>query len=179
MSGLQVSFVCIPSFESLRTICAHEWSFSCVSSQVFLEMTWMSELSTTVFACKSALVVVNEHMVVQAVLPCKCSIADKAHKWFYSCMASVVVHEGSTCCKGFVFAYSAIKWLLVFLLFTFQFTDTFQGCLPFPFCRTFFIHFSSFPQHAEVFIIIEEFIICYPPFPSHRKPWHWGIRSFP
>lgn len=48
-------------------------------------MTWMSEFSTTVFACKSALVVVNEHMVVQAVLPCKCSIADKAHKWFYSC----------------------------------------------------------------------------------------------
>lgn len=37
MSGLQVSFVCIPSFESLWTICAHKWSFSRVSSQVFLE----------------------------------------------------------------------------------------------------------------------------------------------
>lgn len=56
-----------------------------ILTHTYLEMTWMSELSTTVFACKSALVVVNEHMVVQAVLPCKCSIADKAHKWFYSC----------------------------------------------------------------------------------------------
>lgn len=48
-------------------------------------MTRMPELSPTVFASKSALVVVNEHMIVQAVLPCECGIADKAHKWFYSC----------------------------------------------------------------------------------------------
>jgi len=44
-------------------------------------MTRMSKLPATVLACEPALVVVNQHVVVQAVLTCECGITDQAHKW--------------------------------------------------------------------------------------------------
>ena len=47
----------------------------------YFEVTRMSKLSTTVFTGKSALVVVNQHVIVQTMLSCEGSITNKAHKW--------------------------------------------------------------------------------------------------
>ena len=46
----------------------------------YLEMTRVSKLSSTVGACEAALVVVYQHVVVEAVLSRERRVADKAHK---------------------------------------------------------------------------------------------------
>ena len=45
-------------------------------------MAWMSEFSSTILACKPALIVVDQHVVVKAVLAGKGCFAYKAHKRF-------------------------------------------------------------------------------------------------
>lgn len=45
-----------------------------------LEMTWMSKLPATILTCKTTLIIMDQHVVVQTVLSCKCSIAYKAHE---------------------------------------------------------------------------------------------------
>ena len=42
----------------------------------------MSEFASTIFACESALVIVNEHVIVEAVLSCKSCITDQTYKGF-------------------------------------------------------------------------------------------------
>ena len=42
----------------------------------YLEVTWMSEFLAALLACKPVLVVVYEHVIVQTVLTCECSVAD-------------------------------------------------------------------------------------------------------
>lgn len=49
-----------------------------------LEMAGVSELAATVLAREATLVVVDEHVVVKAVLAGEGCVADKAHKRFDS-----------------------------------------------------------------------------------------------
>ena len=47
----------------------------------YLKVARMSELLATVFASKPALIIVDQHVVVKAVLASKCCFTNKAHKW--------------------------------------------------------------------------------------------------
>ena len=50
-----------------------------------LEVTRVAELPSTVLACESVLVVVYQHVVVEAVLSCECLGADEARKRLDTC----------------------------------------------------------------------------------------------
>ena len=52
-----------------------------IYGMLYLKVTGMSELLAAVFTSKPALIIVDQHVVVKAVLASKCRFTNKAHKW--------------------------------------------------------------------------------------------------
>ena len=52
-----------------------------IYGMLYLKMARMSELLAAVFTSKPALIIVDQHVVVKAVLASKCCFTNKAHKW--------------------------------------------------------------------------------------------------
>ena len=63
------------------TVTTLEWCLASVTTHVLLEVARMAKLTATIAASKPALVVVDEHVIVEAMLPSECGVANGAHKW--------------------------------------------------------------------------------------------------
>jgi len=50
-----------------------------------LVVTRMSKHATTFLAREPVQVLVNQHVIVETVLPGECGVADQADKWLYAC----------------------------------------------------------------------------------------------
>ena len=50
----------------------------------YLEVARVPEFPSTVSACEAALIVVDEHVVVEAVLPCESGVTYQTNKWLDS-----------------------------------------------------------------------------------------------
>lgn len=73
--GAHVSFIRVPGFEPGRAICAPVGLFAGVPSKVFPEVVGVTELASAKAATEPGLLVVNHHVIVEAVLTGEGSIA--------------------------------------------------------------------------------------------------------
>ena len=84
MSRHQMAFIRIPRAEALHTVGTLVRSFTRVPPAVLLVMRRMSELAMTIRTGESRQIGVDEHVIVQAVLPCENGTAATTLVWLNS-----------------------------------------------------------------------------------------------
>jgi hypothetical protein len=122
-----MSFEAVARSELGPTISAFERSLTTVSSQVVLEMGWMTELVATLFAHKPRLVHVNEFVVIKTMVAGEGRVADIAHVGLDTGVCTVMVNETAQGTEGSFTAYSTPEVVRVFPCRLFKLFDKIEG----------------------------------------------------
>jgi len=92
MTLLEMSLKTVPCSELCTAISAFERSLTTVSSQMVLEMRWMSKLMSALVAHEPRLIQMNELVIVKAVITSKRCVANLTFVGLDSGVSSIVIY---------------------------------------------------------------------------------------
>lgn len=132
MTCLQMPLVCVSSLEPLFTVDALERRLACVSAEVLFEMRRMPELAVTFCTGESGGVVMDEHVVLQRMLPRERRVARTTCERLYSGVTSIMRDQcGGRGKRLIIVTDFTLKHKVRFCSFT-QSLETAERHLPLP-----------------------------------------------